>query len=155
MRSARTSLAALGLGGALALGLAAPAFSQATSSTTPPAAAAKGQRGDRRQLTDAERAAKDAEHKANQTARLTELATRLGVSVDKLKAALADQAKADVDKAVAAGRLTAAQATEIKTRIDAGDTGPGFGGRGGRGGHGPGDGGPGRDGTPAAKTTAA
>ena len=104
-----------------------------------------------------------AERDAARTARLTEYVGRLGVTVDAYTKAQKDQAKADVDKAVTAGRLTAAQAAEMKTRIDSstgiggrdgfggkgGFGGPdGFGGKGGRGGHGggPDGGGGGRGG---------
>ncbi len=77
-----------------------------------------------------------AERDAQRLARLTEYVGRLGVSVDAYTKASKDQAKADVDAAVTAGRLTAAQATEMKARIDAstGVDGPGIGGHGGMGG---------------------
>lgn len=109
-----------------------------------------------------------AERDADRLARLTTYVGRLGVSVDAYTKASKDQAKADVDAAVTAGRITAAQATEVKARIDAstsvGGHGLGgfgfggrgdFGGRGGQGGHGGGhDGGRGLgDGT--AKTVTA
>ncbi len=110
-----------------------------------------------------------AERDAQRAARQNEYTARLGVSVDAYTKAQKDQAKADVDAAVTAGRITAAQATEMKTRIDSstgGFDGPGMGGgrghggpgMGGRGGHdGPGMGGRGMDGgrgnAPAAGAT--
>ena len=99
-----------------------------------------------------------AERDAQRAARLKEYTARLGVTVDAYTKAQKEQAKADVDAAVTAGRITAAQATEMKTRIDSstgGFDGPGMGGgrghggpgMGGRGGHdGPGMGGRGMDG---------
>ncbi len=111
----------------------------------------------------------EAERDAQRAARLKEYTARLGVTVDAYTKAQKDQAKADVDAAVTAGRITAAQATEMKTRIDSstgGFDGPGMGGgrghggpgMGGRGGHdGPGMGGRGMDGgrgnAPAAGAT--
>ena len=85
-----------------------------------------------------------AEREAQRAARLKEYAARLGVTVDAYTKAQKDQAKADVDAAVTAGRITAAQATGMKARIDSstggfdgpGNGGPGPGGHGGRGGHG-------------------
>ena len=44
---------------------------------------------------------------------LAQLATQQGKSVDGLKQAMYDAAKADLDKAVAAGRITAAQETKM------------------------------------------
>ena len=69
---------------------------------------------------------------------LNRLAQNLGVSVDKLKGALKDTAKQEIDKAVADGKLTADQAQKLKDALDSGTNvplGPGFGGRmpGGRG----------------------
>ena len=99
-----------------------------------------------------------AERDGQRAARLKEYTARLGVTVDAYTKAQKEQAKADVDAAVTAGRITAAQATEMKTRIDSstgGFDGPGMGGgrghggqgMGGRGGHdGPGMGGRGMDG---------
>jgi hypothetical protein len=91
-----------------------------------------------------------AERDAQRLARLTEYTARLGVSIDAYTKASKDQAKADIDAAVTAGRITAAQATEMKARVDAstGLDGRGFGfggGKGGRGGHGGGGDGPGRN----------
>ena len=108
-----------------------------------------------------------AERDAQRAARLKEYTARLGVTVDVYTKAQKDQAKADVDAAVTAGRITAAQATEMKTRIDSatgGFDGPGMGGHGGHGGGrghggkgGPGMGGRGMDGGrgngPAAAST--
>lgn len=72
--------------------------------------------------------------------RLARLAQNLGVTVDKLQAALKQTALEEVDAAVARGDLTAQQAQQAKDRINSGDV-PGFGfGFGGRGGH---EGGPG------------
>ena len=64
-------------------------------------------------------------------------AKQLGVQPSQLTAALKQALKNRVDAAVAAGRLTQAQGTELKARIDAGDVpllgfgGPGFGHHGG------------------------
>ena len=73
---------------------------------------------------------------------LNRLAQNLGITVDRLRAAMQQTALQEVDAAVAAGRLTAQQAQEIKARINAGEVGGfgfGFGGRGGdHGGRGPG-----------------
>ncbi len=69
---------------------------------------------------------------------LNKLAANLGVTVDKLKGALKDTAKQEIDKAVADGKLTADQAQKLKDAIDKGANvplGPRFGGMmpGGRG----------------------
>jgi hypothetical protein len=69
---------------------------------------------------------------------LSRLAQNLGVSVDRLREALKQTALQEVDAALAAGRITAQQAQEARTRINSGDF-PGlhFGiGRGGFGGRG-------------------
>jgi hypothetical protein len=69
---------------------------------------------------------------------LSRLAQNLGVSVDRLREALKQTALQEVDAALAAGRITAQQAQDAKTRINSGDF-PGlhFGiGRGGPGGFG-------------------
>ena len=95
-----------------------------------------------------------AEREAQRAVRLKEYTVRLGVTVDAYTKAQKDQAKADVDAAVTAGRITAAQATELKARIDSstggfggpGKGGPGHGGRGGHGGPGMGGGHDGHDG---------
>jgi polyhydroxyalkanoate synthesis regulator phasin len=64
-------------------------------------------------------------------------AKQLGVTPNQLTAALKQALKNRVDAAVAAGRLTQAQGTELKARIDAGDAPllgfgrPGFGHHGG------------------------
>ena len=90
-----------------------------------------------------------AERDAQRAARLKEYTARLGVTVDAYTKAQKDQAKADVDAAVTAGRITAAQATEMKTRIDSstgGFDGPGMGGGRGHGGPGMGGGHGGRGG---------
>jgi hypothetical protein len=74
---------------------------------------------------------------------VTDVAGQLGVSADKLTAALKQALKNRVDAAVKAGRLTQAQGTELKQRIEAGELpllgmgGPGFHRH--FGGHGPGD----------------
>jgi hypothetical protein len=52
---------------------------------------------------------------------LTELAGRLGVSVDTLQADINDSQKALIDKAVTDGKLTQEQANDLKARIDNGD----------------------------------
>ena len=68
---------------------------------------------------------------------LADVAKRLGVSQTKLEQAIVDSRKAQVDAAVADGRITKAEADRIKERLAAGDVGPGFGGF-EPGGHGPG-----------------
>ena len=71
---------------------------------------------------------------------LNDAADRLNVTPEELTKALKEAAIARVDQAVKDGRLTEAQANEIKERIQQGDGLPGF-GRGGPGGpghhHGP------------------
>jgi hypothetical protein len=76
---------------------------------------------------------------------VSDAAGQLGVSADKLTAALKQALKNRVDAGVKAGRLSQAQGTELKQRIDAGELplfglggGPGFHRHFGRG-HGPGD----------------
>jgi hypothetical protein len=69
-----------------------------------------------------------------QTSLLNAVATNLGVSYTKLRTAIKDALKAQVDQAVAAGKLTAAQGTAIKTRIDNGAVHVGVGGPRGLGG---------------------
>jgi predicted DNA-binding protein (UPF0251 family) len=68
---------------------------------------------------------------------IDDAAQQLGVSPEKLTDALKQALLNRVDAAVSAGRLTQAQADELKERIERGDTplivGPGF----GRGHHGP------------------
>jgi hypothetical protein len=63
---------------------------------------------------------------------VADAAEQLGVSAQELDAALTEALKNRVDAAVAAGRLTEAQAAELKERIDAGEVplvgvGPGHG----------------------------
>ena len=67
---------------------------------------------------------------------VADAAKQLGVSADKLDAALKQALENRVDAALEAGTITAAQAAELKQRIDAGEVplvgvGPGFGHRGG------------------------
>jgi hypothetical protein len=63
---------------------------------------------------------------------VNDAASQLGVSADKLTAALKQALKNRVDAAVKAGRLTQAQGIELKQRIDSGEVpllgvgGPGF-----------------------------
>jgi len=63
---------------------------------------------------------------------VNDAASQLGVSADTLSAALKQALKNRVDAAVKAGRLTQAQGTELKQRIDSGEIpllgfgGPGF-----------------------------
>jgi hypothetical protein len=84
-----------------------------------------------------------AERKAAAATQFAAYASALGVSPEALTKALADQQKAEIDKRVADGSLTAAQAAARKALVDAdvaaGDI-RGVGGKGGRGpgGHGPG-----------------
>ncbi len=88
-----------------------------------------------------------AEMQARQAKYLDSLAANLGVSVDALKAANLKTQLALVDQAVADGKLTADQATQLKTHITE-SGGAHLGGPGPRGGHGPGmgHGGPGMGG---------
>ncbi len=67
---------------------------------------------------------------------VADAAKQLGVSADELDAALKQALENRVDAAVEAGRLTDAQAAELKERIEAGElplvgVGPGLGHRGG------------------------
>lgn len=88
-----------------------------------------------------------AQMQAMQAKYLESLAANLGVSVDALKAANLKTQLAFVDQAVADGKITADQATQMKTRITE-SGGAHLGGPGPRGGHGPGmgHGGPGMGG---------
>ena len=98
-RIAAAGLVATAIVGSLAVG-ANPASAQTATTTT---------------------AAKSAtSHSDARAADLNDLASRLGVSVEKIQTAEKEQAKADVDKALAAGTITAAQATTLKTAIDQG-----------------------------------
>ena len=66
---------------------------------------------------------------ADQATFITELAKNLGITEDALKAAIKTTSLAQVDKALAAGTITQAQADEAKARIEAGTGGLfGFGG---------------------------
>jgi predicted DNA-binding protein (UPF0251 family) len=87
-------------------------------------------------------AATSDDKQAEQTV-LSDAAKQLGVSADDLRAALSKAEDAQIDAAVKAGRLTQAQADEIKQHRQADGTVLGF----GHGGPGPGDrGGPGHGG---------
>jgi hypothetical protein len=73
---------------------------------------------------------------AESDAIVADAAKQLGVSADKLDAALKQALENRVDAAVKAGTISAAQATELKQRIENGDVpllgaDPGFGHRGG------------------------
>jgi hypothetical protein len=103
-------IAAAALGTTLAFGIVAPAFAQTTPST--PAAV----------TATAAQSTRD----AARTAQIADLAKRLGITVEKLTQATKEQRKAEVDKAVTAGKITAAEAVTIKAAIDAG-TKPGEG----------------------------
>ncbi len=94
-------IAAAALGTALTLGVAVPAFAQPATTTV---------------TATATQTARD----AARTAQIADLAKRLGVTVEKLTQATKDQRKADVDKAVTAGKITAAEAVTIKAAIDSG-----------------------------------
>jgi hypothetical protein len=89
-------------------------------------------------------AANQTSPKQESQAVVNDAASQLGVSADKLSAALKQALKNRVDAAVKAGRLTQAQGTELKQRIDSGEIpllgvgGPGFHRHFGPG-HGPGD----------------
>jgi hypothetical protein len=111
-------IAAAALGTTLALGIAVPAFAQTPASTT--ATAAQTSRD------------------AARTAQIADLAKRLGITVEKLTQATKDQRKAEVDKAVIAGKITAADAVTLKAAIDSGvKPAKGFGmGKGDKGGPG-------------------
>ena len=65
---------------------------------------------------------------------VNDAASRLGVTPERLTNALKEAMKARVDAAVQAGRLTEAQADQIKERIDQSEV-PMLGGPGGKGGH--------------------
>ena len=110
--SRRNRIAAIGLGAALSLGIAAPVFAQTSATTVNPAAT-------KSRPTQAERQAAEAARKAA-------FASRLGVTVAQITQADKDQAKADVDKALAAGTINAAQAGAYKTLIDNDSDGRGF-----------------------------
>jgi predicted DNA-binding protein (UPF0251 family) len=75
------------------------------------------------------------DEKATEQAVLTDAAKKLGVDATDLRNALASAEDAQLDAAVKAGRLTQAQADEIKQHRQAEGTVLGI----GRGGHGPGD----------------
>jgi AraC-like DNA-binding protein len=82
-----------------------------------------------------------ADKQANRDAYLEKLAGKLGISVDALKEAIKSTNLEILDQKVADGTITQAQADEIRSRIESGDTWFGAGGGGmGRhgGGHGPG-----------------
>jgi len=101
--SRKSRIAAIGLVGASTLaGVAISGISPASAQSTSAPTAAKTARTD------------------GHAADLAALAGRLGVTTEKIQKAMTDQAKADVDKAVAAGTITAAQGATIKTGIDQG-----------------------------------
>jgi hypothetical protein len=134
-RPIASRIAAVALGTSLALGIAAPAFAQTPAAPTVAATAAQTARD------------------AARTAQIADLAKRLGVTVEKLTQATKDQRKAEVDKAVAAGKITAADAVTLKAAIDSGvkpGKGPGM-GKGEKGG----DKGPKTNGVPPVRKTAA
>jgi len=139
-KRSKLALAGLGAAGVLGLGIAVPAFAQQQDPTPSPSASTSTTTPEQRR---AERQAALAEG----------LAKELGISVDKVTAALEkvqgqldEQAKADrlsrlkteLDQAVTDGKLTRAQADAIYAAAQAGVLPGGFGG------HGPGRGGPGR-----------
>ncbi len=101
-RPIASRIAAVALGTTLALGIAAPAFAQTPATTTATATTAQSARDSAR------------------TAQIADLASRLGITVEKLTQATKEQRKAEVDKAVAAGKITAADATALKASIDSG-----------------------------------
>jgi hypothetical protein len=100
-RRISSRIAAAALGTTLTFGIAAPAFAQTTPAPVTATAA---------------QTARD----AARTAQIADFAKRLGVTVEKLTQATKEQRKADLDKAVAAGKITAAEAVTIKAAIDAG-----------------------------------
>lgn len=79
----------------------------------------------------AQQASQDADKTARKDAYLEKVATDLGISVDALKAALKSASLQTVDDRLAAGEITAEQATAMKERIESGDALFGFGGPGG------------------------
>ena len=101
-------IAAAALGTSLVLGIAAPAFAQTAATSTATATATAAQ------------TANQATRAAARTAQIADLAQRLGVTVEKLTQATKDQRKAEVDKAVTAGKITAAEAVTLKAAIDSG-----------------------------------
>jgi hypothetical protein len=175
----KNRIAAAAILGALSLGVGAPAFAQTTTTTaTVPVASATAPT---REARDAEHTARRdtqaadlasrlgitkekvlaameaqvstpmarpaagvrptaAERKTASAARVSAFASSLGVSVDALTKAIADQEKAQIDARVTDGSLTAAQAMARKAVVDAdvaaGDLHGMGGGRGGHGGHG-------------------
>ncbi len=76
--------------------------------------------------------------KQDEQAVLADAAKRLGVGTDALRSALSEAEDAQLDAAVKAGKLTQAQADEIKKHRQQDGTVLGFGHRGGPGGPGPG-----------------
>lgn len=80
-------------------------------------------------------ASASASPRANQSTFLSHLAQRLNITQDQLTADMKGAAHDAVNDAVAAGRLTQQQATQINQRIDSGQ-GPGFGQGFALGGHG-------------------
>jgi hypothetical protein len=117
----RTGLRKYTLAGAAALGavsilggaLAVHAQTSPGSSSTATTAAATSAQPD---------------HAAQEQAYLAALAGNLAISVDTLTAALKTTSLSFLDKAVADGKITADEAANIRTRIEAGDLGIGFGG---------------------------
>lgn len=105
-RPISSRIAAVALGTTLAFGIAAPAFAQTATTTTATATAAK--------------TAAQVAREAARTAQIADLASRLGVTVEKLTQATKDQGKAEVDRAVTAGKITAAEAVVLKAAIDSG-----------------------------------
>lgn len=128
------------LGVAAMVGVGIGVNSYTASAQTPPSATATPSK-----TPTAEQQARQAERQAQEDAYLSKLATNLGTTVDKLKAANVTTMNQLIDEAQAAGKITADQATQAKARVtqDGGSHlgGMPFGGdhgKGGPGGRGPG-----------------
>lgn len=126
---------ALAAGGALLIGGAVGTMATVANAQTPTATPSPV-----RQATGTPSAGSAARTQAL-TDYINRLAGNLGVTPDRLRAALQQTALAEVDAALARGDLTAAQAQAARDRINTGNVhfGPGF-GRGGPGGPGGRDG---------------
>lgn len=147
--SKKTRLAVTGVGAALAFGLAVPAVAFAEDATPAPTASASATAGtDATPGTDAN-TTREQKQTERREALAAGLAKELGISQDKVTAALEKvetsleaDAKADrqaalksrLDQAVKDGKLTQEQADAILKASDAGVL-LGGGGRGGPGGH--------------------
>ncbi len=124
----RTSiLGAAALTGAITLGVGIPVLAQ-TATSTPTSAPATTTKSASGATDDTDKA----DHAAQRTAERADLAARLGITVAKLDEADKAMRLADIDAAVAAGRLTAEQGAALKQAVNTG-TRPGGIEPGGRG----------------------